>query len=224
MSDVRNITGQWLDTFRWSYFVTLTTRYELTLKSARRLSEAFYRKVNESAILKGNTQTAFVYFVEGFEDKKGYHIHALLHAPISKKEIHSIWQCVTSAKMQGSQYCRALDFIPEYGASFYVAKYIVKKSLDWDFQYRGALAHQNPNDLFDYKVTSPFQGWRKYATKGKRVVEGTEGKKTDVLLPDSQSKQCHPVQLQPKALELLQLRQKSTLERKKRIKLQAKGL
>ena len=224
MSNIQNITGQWLDSYKWSYFLTLTTRYELTLKAARRVSAAFYRKVNEKALMKGKTQTAWCYFIEAFENKRGYHIHALLHADISIKEIFDIWQCVTNAKENGSQYCRALEFIPEFGASFYVAKYISKKSFDWDFDYRGALAQQNANDLFDYKVTSPFSGWRKYDSKGRQELKAEEQKRTGALSPDLPSKQCRLKSATPQILELIQQRQTTNAKQVKRIKSQAKSV
>jgi len=217
MSKINNITGQWLDSYRWSYFLTLTTRYELTLKSARRLSAVFYNKVNEISVLNRQNETAFVYFIEAFENKPGYHLHALLHANITIKQLYETWQAVTNAKEEGVQYCRVLHFIPEFGASFYVGKYISKKSLDWDFDYRGALAVQNPNDLFDYKVTSPFQGWRKFETVGKQAPkEKPQIERGGGLLglPSKQSHQLEPPRL---ALECLQENQVNNARRRKKL-------
>jgi len=59
-----------------SHFFTLTTEYNLTLKSARRLAERTFH--NWNAVIpdiKG------FWVAERFKDKYGYHIHGLLFLP-----------------------------------------------------------------------------------------------------------------------------------------------
>jgi len=207
---IKNITGQWLDSYKWTYFVTLTTRKELTLKSARRLAEVFYNKVNERSVFLGQKNTAFTYFIEAFENKKGYHIHALLFASVTKKDVFNIWQIASGVKNAESNYVRALDFVNEFGATFYVAKYITKSAFDWDFDYRGALALQNQNDLFDYKVNSSFQGWRKFEPKLKQEsIKQSQKSKGSSRLDSPQRESSR--------LELLQERKQVLQEQKKRI-------
>jgi len=63
----------WLNSFKWTHFVTLTTPYELTLKSSRRLAERFHAK------LKEHGYAPMLFWVsEKYENKDGWHIHALL--------------------------------------------------------------------------------------------------------------------------------------------------
>ena len=202
MKDV-NVMGQWLDTFKWTYFITFTTRYELTQKSARRAMDTFYRKSNEKSIWRGQNQTAFTYFVEAHSTKKGYHVHALIYADISVKEIYDIWQ-VVSNNNEGTNYVRALNYITEFGASYYIAKYVAKKAFDWDFDYRGALALEIQNDLFNYEVVSPFQGWRKFSTKSKSEPTKREGKKMASLQVAPPPKLCPIGESQTEILTLIE--------------------
>jgi hypothetical protein len=63
----------WLNSFEWNYFVTLTTHYELTLKSARRLVERWHDKMK-----KHGFEPLLFWVAEHYEMKDGYHIHGLL--------------------------------------------------------------------------------------------------------------------------------------------------
>lgn len=72
----------WLNSFKWTHFVTLTTPYELTLKSSRRLAERFHAKLKEH-----HYDPILFWVAEKYENKDGYHIHALLK--LNKKiELH----------------------------------------------------------------------------------------------------------------------------------------
>jgi len=87
--------AEWLNTFEWTHFVTLTTPYELTLKSSRRLVERFHAK------LKENHYEPIIFWVaEKYENKDGYHLHLLLklNRKISKHEyifITELYQIVS---------------------------------------------------------------------------------------------------------------------------------
>ncbi len=65
--------AHWLNSFKWTHFVTLTTQYELTLKSSRRLAERFHAKLKEHGF-----EPILFWVAEKYENKDGYHIHALL--------------------------------------------------------------------------------------------------------------------------------------------------
>jgi len=85
----------WLNSFKWTHFVTLTTPYELTLKSSRRLAERFHAKLKEHGY-----DPLFFWVAEKYEVKDGYHIHGLLK--LNKKiELHEyvfiteIYQVIT---------------------------------------------------------------------------------------------------------------------------------
>jgi len=60
----------------WCKFVTLTTQYELTLNSARRLAGRFYKNLC-TKVFPG-CKPKFFWVAERFECKDGYHLHGLL--------------------------------------------------------------------------------------------------------------------------------------------------
>jgi len=65
--------ANWLNSFKWTHFITLTTQYELTLKSSRRLAERFHSKLKQHGF-----EPILFWVAEKYENKDGYHIHALL--------------------------------------------------------------------------------------------------------------------------------------------------
>jgi len=87
-----NALGQMLDRYRWRYFFTLTTKHELTLKSARRLTEKTFGHLNARKQMQGGAdKSCVVWFVEAHKEKAGYHIHGLYMGEASKAEIHKAW-------------------------------------------------------------------------------------------------------------------------------------
>ena len=134
-----NAMGQTLDAYRWTHFVTLTTRYELTEKSARRLVGRWFHRVSEISARRGVPETLIAWFCEAHKTRDSQHIHLLLLAKVQYKELHREWQVVTGAKRQGdSAYLRALSYLSDFGASYYCAKYITKGFNDWDIDFRNA--------------------------------------------------------------------------------------
>lgn len=135
-----NFLGQSLDSYRWTHFVTLTTRYELTEKSARRLAGRWFHRVSEISARRGAPETLIAWFCEAHKTRNSQHIHLLLLAKVQFRELHQEWQVVTGAKKQGdSAHCRALAYISDFGASYYCAKYITKGFNDWDIDFRNAV-------------------------------------------------------------------------------------
>ena len=72
--------SSWLNSYKWTHFVTLTTPYTLTLKSGRRLVERFFYKLKEHEF-----EPSIFWVAERYEVKDGYHLHALLR--INKKNL-----------------------------------------------------------------------------------------------------------------------------------------
>ena len=68
----------------WTWFCTMTTGYELTLKSARRLVE---RTTDNWKKLDPDVRVFWA--AERFECKDGYHLHALVYAPTGPKNIQA---------------------------------------------------------------------------------------------------------------------------------------
>ena len=132
----RDTLGQWLDVHRWTYFATFTSREEMTQKMARRYSESILLKIRDKQ-LKNESQEkcAMAWFIEAHKEKKGVHIHALIKTSLLKETITKEWLNLTKIKSQNKTngYARLLTYVPDFGASFYISKYIVKGGLiDWD--------------------------------------------------------------------------------------------
>lgn len=72
--------SDWLNKFKWTHFITLTTPYALSLNSARRLSERFYSKLKDHQY-----EPQLFWVAEKYESKDGYHLHGLLK--INKKTL-----------------------------------------------------------------------------------------------------------------------------------------
>lgn len=138
----------YLETIPWTFFITGSTRYELTLKSTRRLMERFYEAIK--------TDDSLLFWVaEKFECKDGYHSHGLLK--ISNKygsldpenkflftNLIDHWQLATGNKAlsidqdkitwdkAGWNALNLKRFNPGRGAGGYCAKYVFKDNADYD--------------------------------------------------------------------------------------------
>jgi len=125
--------ADFLDQFAWSHFCTFTTRYELTLQSARRLMGNFHGNVKKAG------RTPFFWVAEKFEVKDGFHTHALLKVPDAWRfqNIVDIWQKVSRGARSGSKcnYAKLLKYEKDKGATHYVGKYITKELADYDFLF-----------------------------------------------------------------------------------------
>lgn len=139
----------WLNGHEWGHFVTYTTAYELTQKSARRAMER-----NFDLLSKFGKSKVF-WASEPFDAKEGQHVHALIQtAPnVRVGDIAEVWQIASgnrpkigtarhAAKMakragEKSKWNRVdiQKYIPSKGAHSYVGKYIMKTGADYDFLY-----------------------------------------------------------------------------------------
>lgn len=130
---------EYLDTIKWDYFITGSTHYELTLNSARRLSERFHNNLPP--------KSKFFWVAERFECKDGYHIHGLVEAsqksPFLFDRMREGWQTVTGNKCIANddgnlkwEIWNQIDLQPYMkgvGAHGYCAAYMMKKHGAYDF-------------------------------------------------------------------------------------------
>jgi hypothetical protein len=124
-----------LDNLDWNSFVTLTTSYELTKNSARRLMD----------IIKNDIGKDYIKFwiLEPFNTKSGCHIHFLLKLPVeyTDNKIKELWNKISRGKTYNKNneekyYTHRADIKPrDYnkGAGYYLTKHIGDKLADYDF-------------------------------------------------------------------------------------------
>ena len=133
--------------------MTGSTRHELTMKSARRLSENWFNKISYSG-------DVIFWVAEPFELKDGHHIHALLKTQCHFSDMVDLWQWATGNKANavsetgkiswqkkaemsesgivsgGWNAVRLENYKKEIGAGKYVMKYILKKRCDYDLLFK----------------------------------------------------------------------------------------
>lgn len=123
-----NNYGEWLNSFEWDYYCTLTTDYPMSLPAARRAMNRFHNFLQE------NYNQASVFWVaEPFDSRVSYHTHALVKIANSQKNgfkaIRKAWE-VTSKSQRN--YTLIQSYVKSKGANFYVAKYLSRNSTDYD--------------------------------------------------------------------------------------------
>lgn len=96
-----NGMAKWIGGQPWTYFVTFTTPYEMSTKSARRLMDRTHR--SWSLLTDGHCK--LIYFMERNELRDGCHLHALVHVPDKFRQLHwyvtmvDAYQAMTGAKV-----------------------------------------------------------------------------------------------------------------------------
>lgn len=132
----------YLETLPWTFFLTGSTRYELTLKSTRRLMERWY-----DGFKKDDSRLFWV--AEKFEVKDGFHAHGLLYIPGTPDpdqftRLIDHWQLSTGNKAISNHAgiiewdkakWNALNlrhYDKKRGAGGYCAKYVFKNDADYD--------------------------------------------------------------------------------------------
>ena len=84
--------GNWLNTLTWDYYCTFTTRYQMTVKSARRTMIKLHSHLNE----RYNCSAKVFWVAEPFDTKCGCHLHALIEVDnktsVTKIDLKNAWQ------------------------------------------------------------------------------------------------------------------------------------
>jgi len=94
--------AKWIGGQPWTYFVTFTTPYEMSTKSARRLMD----RTHHSWCLLTDGACKLIYFMERNELRDGCHLHALAHVPDQFRELHlytamvDAYQAMAGAKVK----------------------------------------------------------------------------------------------------------------------------
>jgi hypothetical protein len=125
---------EFLNKFDWHYFTTLTTKYEMTLKTCRRNMEVLNSRLNNH----GESYSFWV--AEPFELKDGFHLHTLtyLDNPESFNIIKKEWQSVSGGSKLGIfNRLQLKKYDKNLGAGYYVGKYLLKKRSDYDYLFSG---------------------------------------------------------------------------------------
>lgn len=131
----------YLDTFDWKYFVTGTTRYELTIPSARRLMDRYFDAISSPG-------DVMFWVAEPFELKDGQHTHALLKCENKEgpefQQMVDAWQWATGNKaLSNANGIISWDKSKWNGielkkydkrrrAGSYCTKYVMKSRADYD--------------------------------------------------------------------------------------------
>jgi len=110
----------YLETIDWDFWVTGTTRYGLTLPSARRLMERFGNNMKRYSGTLFRDKLTIWWVAEPFDLRFGYHLHFLMEAKPEPrfKDIYKLWNVAAKANL-GNHRCEAEKFIKSKGAGAY---------------------------------------------------------------------------------------------------------
>jgi hypothetical protein len=117
-----------------THVVTISTRYTLTLQSARRLAG----RVNAILVKKGIMSTMF-WVAEKFDVKDGEHIHALfciheLDFETAKKEIYNAVRIAAGYDGINKKFTYIKEYIVDGGMERYMAKYLNQPNALFDIE------------------------------------------------------------------------------------------
>ena len=128
--------ANFLDTWKWDYFGTFTTEYELSIKSTRRLMDVYTAQLNLFNLKRGliDEPTLVSWFAEVNPNRGGHHIHALIKSSIGVQDQFQVWQRVSGSQWPKgpSNRVKIESYMRTLGANYYVSKYITKSHCDWD--------------------------------------------------------------------------------------------
>lgn len=133
--------ANWLNTLDFNYFCTFTTKYEMTLNSARRVMTKYLDRVKKQGVAP-----LLFWVAESFELKDGYHTHALLKVNAPENVLPQVWQQLKKdwqtvsipREQKGSDvYHRVtIDSVdPKRAGTLYCTKYVTKNFTDYDLIY-----------------------------------------------------------------------------------------
>ena len=136
-----NPYGEWLGQYEWDYFCTFTTRYPLTLKSARRLMYRFFDMRASADKNSPRLIERMFWAAEPFDTREGYHTHGLMRirndlaVTVPFKMITEMYQVAAgNADLEKSKWHRIQlrKYNKKLGATYYCGKYITKELSDYD--------------------------------------------------------------------------------------------
>lgn len=127
--------ADWFNSLPWDFFCTFTTKYSMSLRTARRFMERLYERLK-----KINPKIWFTWFAEPFDTKDGYHTHALIYfgdSPLKDLKqcnllLRKIWNQL-SGQQANDKYTTFSPYVKDRGAHEYVAKYLFRNNADSDF-------------------------------------------------------------------------------------------
>lgn len=129
-----NAYGTFLEEQNYTHYVTITTKYELTLKSARNLAERFGNQLNYKGVV-----AEMFWVAESFDTKEGNHIHALVKligtditTPINRIKVAAKNAIGLSNKGLDYKNTKIYPYQTKLGANYYISKYINKPITDYD--------------------------------------------------------------------------------------------
>ncbi len=133
-SKIINTYGTFLEKQGYTHYVTITTTYQLSMKSARNLAERFGNQLNYDGVV-----AEMFWVAESFDITEGNHIHALVKLvgtditnPINRIKVAAQNAIGVSRKGMDYKNTKIYPYKPNLGANYYIAKYITKPITDYD--------------------------------------------------------------------------------------------
>ncbi len=121
----------------WDFFCTFTTRYKLTLPSARRLMGRLHDRLSSEV-----SKNRLFWVAEPFDCKEGYHCHGLLYLQdqqynergIDFSLVKTTYEIVSGGKKGGKSMANThlSRYNAKKGAARYCGKYLLKTNADYD--------------------------------------------------------------------------------------------
>ena len=161
---IKTAWGDFLGEQPWAHFATLTFRIESSPDYAVREFKRFVRRVEKEA-----ERPTYWFYGSEYGSRLGrLHMHALLGNSdrLSKGQLTEAWS---------SGFSKFIDYDPAKGASYYVAKYIVKDLADYDVSpnFPAALARHGLQPVLAFDTAD-----RPFPTAEQRAAAGARHKPT----------------------------------------------
>lgn len=127
--------GNFLGQTNWTFYCTLSTRFPLSVKCAKRYIEATHELLH----LKFNLINQIYWVAEPFDSKYGFHVHCLVKFNCEephkrKKELIKAWQIVTKGSYGGKyNWTKIIPYIKDLGGNYYVSKLIYRNEVEYGF-------------------------------------------------------------------------------------------
>jgi hypothetical protein len=120
----QDVFANWLNNRSWTYWATFTTRYTLTMKSARRCMEGLMHRSASGLVGGVKLVKANFWACEPYDVKDGQHVHALVETcpNASINDLVKAWQVVSgNPRLLKSSWNRVhvQPYYPSKGAHYY---------------------------------------------------------------------------------------------------------